>query len=121
MKAFEKREDPVVLMKRRILIVVLAFVVLALGRAVYGVVQKERESMRLREEAEQELADLRLREAEIRTGIAEIASDRGVEKALRSEYELAREGEGVIVIVDESDEPKPAPQPAPEAPWWSFW
>jgi len=121
MKAFEKREDPIVLMKRRIIIVALLLAALILARAVYGVVLKKDEAAQLREEAERELGGLQAREVEIRTGIAEIASERGVEKALRSEYELAKEGEGVIVIVEgEQKTDKPSPQPAPKSSWWPF-
>jgi cell division protein FtsB len=122
MKTFEKREDPILLMKRRIIILVLVILALVLGRAVYGVIHKQDESAQLRAEAERELSDLKQRETDIRTGIAEIASERGVEKALRSEYELARDGESVIVIVDDSEEAKPAPKSAPETRSWSwFW
>lgn len=120
-KTFEKREDPIVLMKRRLLILVLLIVTLLLVRGVYGVAVKESESRALRVEVESELTELAAREAEIRTDIANLASERGIEKALRSEYELAREGESVIVIVGDDQEPDDAPRLRSTAPWWAFW
>ncbi len=121
MKTFQKREDPILLMKRRIVIVILVILVLVLGRGVYGVIVKEEESRLLRVEVERELAELKGRENEIRTNIAELASERGVERALRSEYELAKEGESVIVIVgDEQEEESPSVQTTFQ-PWWHFW
>ncbi len=121
MKTFQKREDPIALMKRRLLIVGLVLLVGVLGRGVYGVIQKERESRLLRDDAQQELADLQAREADIRTSIAELASERGIEQALRSEYELAKEGEEVIVIVGAQEEPESEFVASPAALWWQFW
>lgn len=120
MQPFQRREDPVALMKRRLIILALLIAVLLLGRGVYGVFMKERESRALRAEVESELNDLAARETEIRTDIADLASERGIEKALRSEYELARDGESVIVIVgDEAEEERV--EPVPLRPWWQLW
>ena len=121
MKTFQKREDPILLMKRRIVIVLLALVVLVLGRGVYGVIVKEEESRLLRAQVERELAELKDRENEIRTNIAELASERGVERALRSEYELAKEGESVIVIVGDGPQEESPEAQATLTPWWHFW
>jgi len=120
MQGFQKREDPVTLMKRRFALVALLVVVLVLARGAYSVLLKERESRALRSDVEAELRDLKSREMEIRTDIAELASERGVERALRSEYELAREGESVIVIVGDDEEITEEPAPVVR-PWWRFW
>jgi len=120
MQGFQKREDPVALMKRRLILLLLLVLVLVLGRGVYGVFMKERESRALRGDVETELQGLKGRETEIRTDIAELASERGVERALRSEYELAREGESVIVIVGDDEEVTEEPVP-PVQPWWRLW
>lgn len=92
-------------------------------RGVWGVYQKERESRQLREEAEFQLEGLEGREAALRSDLAALKSDRGMEEVLREEYELAKEGEGLIVIVEP---PAPPPQEASAAslwlhkafPWW---
>ncbi|MEK7509567.1 MAG: septum formation initiator family protein [Patescibacteria group bacterium] len=100
MYRFEQRRDPMRLLWKRLGMVVL-LVLVALGiRSVWGVYQKAQESRQLRIEAEARLDDLQQREAELRSDIAALKSDRGVEEELRERYDLAHEGEGVIVIVE---------------------
>ena len=118
-----QRSDPVRLLRRRLLIVVLLMLIAVTVRGVWGVYKKEKESRQLRHEAELQLEDLKSREASLRSDISELKSDRGREEVLREEYELAKEGEGVIVIVE-----PPASSPEPQSktvewfhrffPWW---
>ena len=106
MQTFGQRRDPLRLFGRRILM--LALLVLAVVRSigVWGVYQKERESRSLRADSEAQLADLKSRKAQLETDIAKLKTDRGMEAALREQYQLAKSGEGLIVIVD-----PPTPQP----------
>ncbi len=94
-------------MRRRIVILMLLALVFVGVRGVWGVYKKERESRMLRAETEMQLAELKIREADLRRDMAALKSERGIEEVLREEYELAKEGEGVIVIVDSTE---PAPQ-----------
>ena len=110
MYRFEQRRDPTRLMWRR-LIAVLLLLVVAIGvRGVWGVYKKERESREIRVEAEAKLSDLRQREAELRSDISVLRTDRGVEEELRERYDLAKKDEGVVVIVEP---PAPPPEPRP--------
>lgn len=112
MVVFEKREDPIRLMKRRLLVALLLILLAVAVRGLWGVYQKEQESRKLREEAEAQLQNLKKRESGLRESISQLKSDRGVEAVLREEYELARDGEGLIVIV-EPNPPPSAPEPTP--------
>ena len=110
MVAFIQRQDPIRLMKRRLIILGLLILLAIAVRGIWGVYQKEQESRALRQEAEAQLDNLKDRESGLRESISQLKSDRGMEEVLREEYELARDGEGVIVIV----EPKAAPsEPQP--------
>ena len=93
-----------------ILLIVLA------SFAVWGVYQKEQESRALRQEAEVQLADLRQQEELLSGHITSLKSDRGKEAALREQYSVGREGEGLIVLV-ESDQPAPVPQESTMKQW----
>ncbi len=123
MRTFEKREDPIRLMRRRLVILVLLALVFVGVRGVWGVYQKEQESRALRAEAEMQLAELKIREADLRRDMAALKSERGIEEVLREEYELAKEGEGVIVIVDPAlPEPKgPEPTRMQQIGSWFGW
>ena len=78
----------------------LLFILFALVKGVWGIYQKERETYEGRERAEQELADLGEREARLQGEIARLRSPSGIEEALRQQFDMAKEGEGIIVIVD---------------------
>lgn len=87
--------------------VFLAVLVLAAASGLWSAYQKERESAALRHEAEVQLADLTERGDQLKAKLSRLETDRGKEEALRERYEMGKEGENLIVIVDE---------PAPEAP-----
>lgn len=98
-------------MRRRLIILFLLLLVFIGIRGVWGVYIKERDSRALRLESEAQLSDLKVREADLRKDLAGLKSERGIEEVLREEYELAKEGEGVIVIVDPTEPPPKAPEP----------
>ena len=97
-------------MWRRLGAVVLLVIVAVGVRGVWGVYLKERESRQIRAEAEAKLNDLKQREAELRTDISVLRTDRGVEEELRERYDLAKDNEGVVVIVEP---PAAPPEPGP--------
>jgi len=111
MYRYEQRRDPTRLMWRRLAAAVLLIVVAIGVRGVWGVYKKAQESHELRVEAEAKLNDLKQREAELRADISMLRTDRGVEEQLRERYDLAKDNEGVIVIV-EPPAPPAEPQPS---------
>ena len=110
MYRFEQRRDPTRLMWRRLWTIVLLIIVAIAARGVWGVYKKAQESHQLRVEAEAKLSDLKQREAELQSDISVLRTDRGVEEELRERYDLAKDHEGVVVIVDP---PAPPPEPRP--------
>lgn len=110
MASYGQSRDPVRLLWRRLGVLALIILIVFGVRGVWGAYNKEKESRVLRIEAEAKLRDLELRESQLRADIAELKTERGVEGVLRERYDVAKEGEGVIVIVDQS---APPPQPKP--------
>ena len=106
MESFGQRHDPLRLFGRRVLLLALLALVVVVAIGVWGVYGKERESHALRRESEAQLADLEGRKAQLQTDIAKLKTDRGMEAALREQYQLAKSGEGLVVIVD-----PPTPEP----------
>ncbi len=116
------KRDPVRLMWRRLLILIFCALVVVLLQGVWGVYQKERESRALREEAERELTDLQMREAELRSDISSLSTERGMEEVLRERFDFGKESEGVVVIVEPpSTEPPPRPTSLERVRGWFFW
>lgn len=91
---------------RRILFGKVAFVILLvlfvlLARGTWNVYQKSAYAQENRERAEQELAELNEREAALRARLEHIETQRGLEEEIRHTYDVGREGEQLIVLVEE--------------------
>ncbi len=97
--AIVRRNDPVRLFGRRLMLVGLAVLIVAVGSGVWSAYHKQQESAALRTQAENQLADLSKRQAQLNTDIAKLETDRGKEEVLREQYALAAKGEELIVIV----------------------
>jgi cell division protein FtsB len=78
---------------------------------------KQRETAEKRQQLAQSLAELKQREASLESEIDRLRTQRGVEKEIRERFNVAREGERVMVIVNESD----ADKQQSEAGESSFW
>lgn len=110
MATFQQRRDPMRLMWRRVIAIVLLLIIALAVRGVWGAYNKSQDSYVLKVEAQAKLGDLEKREYELRADIANLRSEKGVEAELRERYDLAKDGEGVVVIVDP---PLPPPEPKP--------
>jgi len=106
MSALRGRNDPLRLAGRRLILAALAVLVAGLAWGVWNIYRKDRESARLNGEAQAQLADVRERQAKLSADLAGLQTDRGREAALREQYAMGRQGEGLIVIVEPE---KPAP------------
>jgi|SRR3989344_517733 len=106
MERFTTRRDPLRLLGKRLILVLLLLLVAVAISGVWKAYRKEQESLVLRQEAEVQLADLAKRKAQLEADITKLNTPRGMEDALREQYLLAKSGEGLVIIVDS---PTPAP------------
>jgi cell division protein FtsB len=122
MAVVNPRNDPVRLMWRRVFMLGLSVVLFFGVWAVIGVYIKERESSNLRIQAETQLRDLKVREAQLKAKIASLETARGQEEALREAYQVGLEGEGEVTIVDRPSPTTSSPS-EDHTPWWKkvFW
>ncbi len=81
----------------------MLFVVLILvGRGAWGVYQKAEIARSERDITLRSLTELEARTSELRASMARLTSSRGVEEEVRQKYTVARPGEEVVVVVDDS-------------------
>jgi hypothetical protein len=95
-----RRNEVIKLFGRRLLLVAVFLIAIALFSAVWDIARKARESAALKQQAELQLADLEARAGQLSSDIESLKTDRGKEEALRQQYALASKGEHMIVIVD---------------------
>lgn len=116
------KRDPVRLMWRRLFILLFCALLVVAIQGVWGVYKSEKESRDLRYEAETELRDLHVREAELRADISSLSTERGMEEVLRERFDFGKENEGVVVIVEPpTPEPPSRPTNLERVKSWFFW
>lgn len=115
-RPFSKRGDPIRLFGRRLLTMALLTLAVFACIEVWDVYHKERDSRVLRVQAEAQLEEMRQEEAHLSAEVQNLRTLRGKEAALREQYEVGRDGEGLIIIV----EPK-TPEPIQASTTWEKW
>lgn len=98
--------------------------VLVLSRSVYERYQVEKMMRERREAAETELAELQERYERLESEIDYLSGARGVEEEIRQQFDVARPGEQVVVLVGAEAVPTVAATSSdslPEAAWYEFW
>ena len=107
---------------------ILLLLAIWMSVAVFERFTVEREMANKRAEKEAELAAFKERAMVLEAKVDALHDERGIEEELRKRFDVAKEGEQVVVIVEsERDaairEIQPLPQPE-KKPWWSwlaFW
>lgn len=95
-----------------------------LGMSVFERFTVEREMSARRVEAERELQELKLRAAALESQVEYLEDDRGMEAEIRGRFDVVKEGEQVVIILDDEVETlPPATQSAvvEDEPWYKFW
>jgi len=83
-----------------------------------------REMAERRAAVESEIFDLEERRKMLDTQVQHLSNERGIESEMRRQFDVAREGEQVVIILD--DEKNLPPQSTTtdnqkERPWYRFW
>lgn len=86
-----------------VVVIVLVIIVVFILRGVWGVYQKKVRSSENLAKAEMELVELRKREAELATDIERINTTHGIEAEIVTKYNVAKEGERVIHILENEE------------------
>jgi len=70
-----------------------------------------------------ELAELSARKAALESEVEYLSGERGIEAEMRRQFDIARAGEQVVIIVEEEVPavPSQATSTEPDKPWYQFW
>jgi cell division protein FtsB len=99
--------------------ILLGLILLVFAWGVVGFMGKLSATRENRQMAENKLAELQNERNRLAADIASLKTDRGVEENIREKFGFGKEGEELIVVVD--DQTKPA-EPVVEKGWFaSLW
>lgn len=120
---YQKRKIKTILSSRivqgLVLIVTLFVIWSAFERYQIAVQMAER-----RETMEQEAVALQARKDALETQVNYLSDERGIEAEMRRQFDVAKEGEKVVVIVDEQspdNKIEPLSTSTPKKSWYEFW
>lgn len=102
MKHFEDKRQVMSKVYSRLTVCILVLVVMFMGNGVYNIFVKQRESARVRLEAEKKLEGVRDQKDNLVYEMDKLSSDTGVEEKIRTKFNFVRPGEHVVVIVRET-------------------
>jgi cell division protein FtsB len=122
---YQKRKFQVILGSRYTQAIVLVLTMLMLWSA-YGRYQIANEMAERREAVEAEVGVLSERKDALQVEVDYLSDERGIEAEMRRQFDVAKEGEQVVVIiddeaVDEVDETIIEPDSTNEKRWYQFW
>lgn len=100
-------------------IILLCLFLLVFAWGVVGFMGKMSATRENRKLAENKLAELQTEKARLSLDIANLKTERGVEENIREKFGLGKEGEDLIVVVD--DQTKPVEAPVEKSWFASFW
>ncbi len=101
MKEFKKNNNK--FYHSPVFLLVLLLLLLLLFYKVFGLIQKEKESSRNKDLLLSQIEDLKIREFKLSNEISSLETEEGVERLIRDKYQVAKEGEKMVVIVGDED------------------
>jgi hypothetical protein len=100
---------------------------LGMARIVYDRYTIEQDMIGKRVEAETKLHELEVHKAELEKKVQYLSNDRGIEAEMRRNFDVARPGELVVIILDKDKDTATTVDPLPKMEatttpaWYEFW
>jgi cell division protein FtsB len=88
-------------------LILLGLLLIFFTWGVIGFTGKMSATSENRQIAENKLAELQKQKAELSANIAKLNTEAGVEEGIRDKFGLAKEGEGLIVVVEDQNKLEP--------------
>lgn len=85
----------------RITFILVVILCVFVGKATFSMYQSNNLTEEKRKIAESELMAVKARESSLRAQIISLKTERGVEEELREKFRVVKNGEGVIIVVDQ--------------------
>ena len=83
----------------------LFLLLLLVSKATWSLYDKERESRKNLDRVEADLLALSLREEQLKKDITRLRTPEGIESEIREQFQVARPGESMVVLVEDTKEP----------------
>ena len=102
-----------------VVLIVVFFILVIFGYKIVDLIKKDIETARKKELVINEINSLKEREVSLNKDISKLKTDEGKEQIIREKYQVAKEGEKMVTIVEENN--KTNSQPGAKSVRNGFW
>lgn len=82
-------------------LIVMFFIVILFSYNIIGLIEKERETTKKKDLILSNIETLRAREESLSKDIEKLKTEEGIEETIRDKYQVVKEGEKMVVIIDQ--------------------
>ncbi len=101
---FQERKKIRAIIYSKVFLIILVLILFGVGQGAWRVHKKADIARTERDFVAQSFADITVRTDELQSRLARIKSPTGIEEEIRQKFTVARQGEEVVIIVDENKE-----------------
>ena len=106
MRNFQEKIGIRHIMQSRLILVFLGVIILVFAWSVIQLVSKAEETAKNKNIAEDKIAELQKGKEKLSSDIAKFQTEKGIEENIREKFGLAKEGENMIVIIEDKNLPE---------------
>ena len=106
MRNFQEKRRIRHIMQSRLILVFLGVIILVFAWSVIQLVSKAEETAKNKNIAEDKIAELQKGKEKLSSDIAKFQTEKGIEENIREKFGLAKEGENMIVIIEDKNLPE---------------
>jgi cell division protein FtsB len=103
MRNFQKKGRLKYLMQSKLFLIFFGIVILAFIYSIFNFVGKTEEASRNRKIAENKIIELEKSKEKFNSDINKLKTEKGIEENIREKFGLAKEGENMILVVDDKN------------------
>jgi len=101
MRNFQGKKGLNYFLQSKPVLFLLAFVLIVFAWNIFGLIGKWEDTEKNKKNEQAKITDLKTRKEKLISDIEKLNTDAGKEEVIRDNFGMAREGEGVVVIVDD--------------------
>lgn len=103
MKNFQKNGRFKLMLQSKPFLILLGFIIFAFFFSMFGFFEKVEETSKNRKIAKEEIMELEKSKEKFKTDIESLKTEKGIEGNIREKFGLAKEGENMILVVEDKN------------------
>ncbi|MFA6324747.1 MAG: septum formation initiator family protein [Candidatus Paceibacterota bacterium] len=104
MRNFQEKNKFKKVVQSKIFLIIFGILIIFFTYNVFNLIIKMQDTIKNRKIVENKIKDLEKQKMELLINIDKLKTDKGIEENIREKFGLGKEGEGMIVVVDEKKE-----------------